>query len=131
MTHGRTLLGRFFREHCQGCTVPWRSASEGVSPCAQFNKHCHLRYGQAVRKMPLEMAATAPAATVDPSVYLPPALRSRLCCAAPCVMTPDPREASMCCDAQSSFACGMPSVRLMPMLSRAGPKPADRPQDAS
>ncbi|CAL5219786.1 g1691 [Coccomyxa viridis] len=41
----------------------------------KFNKHCHLRYGKAVHKMPLEMAATAPAATVDPSVYLPPALR--------------------------------------------------------
>ena len=47
---------------------------EGSS--AQFNKHCHMRYGRAVHKMPLEMAATAPAATVDPSVYLPPALRS-------------------------------------------------------
>ena len=41
----------------------------------QFNKHCHLRYGKAVQNMPLEMAATAPAATVDPAVYLPPALR--------------------------------------------------------
>ena len=43
--------------------------------CAQFNKHCHLRYGSAVQNMPLAMAATAPAATVDPAVYLPPALR--------------------------------------------------------
>ena len=41
----------------------------------QFNKHCHLRYGLAVQNMPLEMAATAPDANVDPAVYLPPALR--------------------------------------------------------
>lgn len=41
----------------------------------QFNKHCHLRYGKAVQNMPLEMAATAPSASVDPAVYLPPALR--------------------------------------------------------
>ena len=44
--------------------------------CVQFNKHCHLRYGLAVQNMPLEMAATAPDANVDPAVYLPPALRS-------------------------------------------------------
>ena len=43
--------------------------------CAQFNKHCHLRYGKSVHNMPLDVAATAPAAIVDPSVYLPPALR--------------------------------------------------------
>lgn len=83
-----------------GLHVPWSNLPKdalcrGGAPLrkccsAQFNKHCHLRYGRAVHKMPLEMAATAPAATVDPSVYLPPALRSGLCCAAPCVMEPDP-----------------------------------------
>lgn len=41
----------------------------------KFNRHCNTRYGSAVRNMPLETAADAPPATVDPAVYLPPALR--------------------------------------------------------
>ncbi len=41
----------------------------------KFNRYCHQRFGKAVQRMPLETAAAAPAATVDPAVYLPPALR--------------------------------------------------------
>ena len=38
-------------------------------------RYCEIRFGQAVRHMPLEAAAAAPLAHVDPTVYLPPALR--------------------------------------------------------
>lgn len=41
----------------------------------QFNRYCHVRFGMAVRNMPLETAAKAPRAYVDPAVYMPPALR--------------------------------------------------------
>jgi hypothetical protein len=41
----------------------------------KFNRYCTTRFGKAVRNMPLETAADAPPATVDPAVYLPPALR--------------------------------------------------------
>lgn len=40
-----------------------------------LRRYCKVRYGQAVKHIPLEMAAAAPAAEVIPRVYLPPALR--------------------------------------------------------
>ena len=42
----------------------------------KYNRYCHQRFGKAVQRMPLETAAAAAEATVDPIVYLPPALRS-------------------------------------------------------
>ncbi|KAK9819243.1 hypothetical protein WJX81_003710 [Elliptochloris bilobata] len=41
----------------------------------KFARYCDIRYGSAVRQMPLETAAAAPLATVDPALYLAPALR--------------------------------------------------------
>ena len=41
----------------------------------KFARYCDIRYGSAVRQMPLETAAAAPQATVDPALYLAPALR--------------------------------------------------------
>ncbi|KAK9804567.1 hypothetical protein WJX73_000229 [Symbiochloris irregularis] len=41
----------------------------------KFHQYCTIRYGQAVKHIPLEMAAAAPPAQVNPRVYLPPALR--------------------------------------------------------
>ena len=38
----------------------------------QFNRYCNVRFGLAVRSMPLETAAKAPMAHVDPAVYMPP-----------------------------------------------------------
>ncbi len=50
--------------------------------CAMHCRYCSIRYGHAVAHMPLETAAAAPRAEVDPLVYMPPALRSPLstCC---------------------------------------------------
>jgi hypothetical protein len=42
----------------------------------KYNRYCHQRFGKAVQRMPLETAAAADKASVDPAVYLPPALRS-------------------------------------------------------
>lgn len=39
-------------------------------------RYCSIRYGSSVAHMPLETAAAAPKADVDPLVYMPPALRS-------------------------------------------------------
>lgn len=41
----------------------------------KFARYCDIRYGSAVRQMPLETAAAAPQAAVDPALYLAPALR--------------------------------------------------------
>ena len=41
----------------------------------KFARYCDIRYGSAVRQMPLETAAAAPRAAVDPALYLAPALR--------------------------------------------------------
>lgn len=41
----------------------------------KFNSYCEVRYGSAVRHMPLETAAAAPAASIPAVVYMPPALR--------------------------------------------------------
>ncbi|KAL0050236.1 hypothetical protein WJX82_006955 [Trebouxia sp. C0006] len=41
----------------------------------KFYRYCSIRYGHAVAHMPLETAAAAPRADVDPLVYMPPALR--------------------------------------------------------
>lgn len=41
----------------------------------KFARYCDIRYGSAVRQMPLETAAAAPKAKVDPALYLAPALR--------------------------------------------------------
>ena len=41
----------------------------------KFARYCDIRYGSAVRQMPLETAAAAPQAAVDPTLYLAPALR--------------------------------------------------------
>ncbi|KAK9836955.1 hypothetical protein WJX81_002590 [Elliptochloris bilobata] len=43
----------------------------------KFNRYCKLRFGEAVRNIPLEVAACAPEAYVDPIIYTPPALRQR------------------------------------------------------
>ncbi|KAK9864060.1 hypothetical protein WJX84_009179 [Apatococcus fuscideae] len=43
----------------------------------KFNRYCKVRYAHAVRHMPLETAANAPSAHIDPFIYMPPALRSR------------------------------------------------------
>jgi len=50
----------------------------------KFSRYCDIRYGSAVRRMPLETAAAAPKAAVDPALYLAPALR----CAHPCSCWP-------------------------------------------
>ena len=42
----------------------------------QFNRYCKVRFGMAVKSMPLETAARAPEAVVDHLLYTPPALRS-------------------------------------------------------
>jgi hypothetical protein len=41
----------------------------------KFNNYCEVRYATAVRHMPLETAAAAPAASIPAVVYMPPALR--------------------------------------------------------
>jgi len=41
----------------------------------KFNGYCEVRYGSAVRRMPLETASTAPTASIPAVVYMPPALR--------------------------------------------------------
>lgn len=41
----------------------------------KFNAYCEVRYGSAVRHMPLETAAAAPPASIPAVVYMPPALR--------------------------------------------------------
>lgn len=38
-------------------------------------RYCKVRYAHAVRHMPLETAANAPTAHIDPFIYMPPALR--------------------------------------------------------
>ena len=41
----------------------------------KFNSYCEVRYGSAVRHMPLETASAAPTASIPAVVYMPPALR--------------------------------------------------------
>ena len=53
-------------------TVMWVTLTPLIYRFARF---CDKRYGAAVRRMPLELAAQAPSATVNPIVYTPPALR--------------------------------------------------------
>lgn len=40
-----------------------------------MRRYCRIRYGMAVKHVPLELAANAPAAYVDPRTYMAPALR--------------------------------------------------------
>jgi hypothetical protein len=41
----------------------------------QFRRYCNQRFGNIAEYLPLEMAYHAPHVTVDPEVYIPPALR--------------------------------------------------------
>ena len=41
----------------------------------KFASYCEVRYGMAVRHMPIETAAAAPPASIPAVVYMPPALR--------------------------------------------------------
>ncbi len=73
----------------------------------KFAHYCDIRYGSAVRQMPLETAAAAPKAKVDPALYLAPALR---------------------CDSITGFSCSVVKLRTrsasvpdLNMMLGAGP----------